>query len=791
MRTEIGFILKGYPRLSETFIAQEIFLLEQRGFRLRIYSMRAARDEKRHPVHAQIKAPVTYLPEDVFPSLIVPWRNLKVLLRSPGRYLGALGHACLASLRRWKVSPLKRLQQAAWLIEEEGLGRDGSPVGHLHSHFAHTPTELAFYLSRLTGITYSISAHAKDIYTSSPEEIRERVKASRFLMTCTHFNHDTIRGLVGGSDADKVHEVYHGVDLARFRGDGAPAGLPRARLITVARLVDKKGYDDVLEAMRLLRAKGVDVEYDIYGSGELEKAVRGWIKEKGLETAVRLHGSVDQDQVLAAYRDGGIFILGSRETADGDRDGIPNSMAEAMSMEMPVVATKVSGIPELVEDGVTGLLAAPRDPAGLAAAIERLLREPGLAAALGKAAREKVTKVFDRDRCIDKCVELLAPYGGPAAGGNVLFYCQHLLGIGHVTRSHSLVRELSKAFPVTYVQGGPPVALPLPEGAALVQLPPLLMREEDSSLYDPENRRSVQEIFAARASILRQLAGNRFTAVVIELYPFGRNKFSAEILELIREVKKHNPAVKVICSVRDILVEKPDAEHRSKKIVKILKENFDRVWVHADSNLVQLKDTFPLADQVGDLLFHTGFVADSRPLPPAPARKPKVLLSLGGGSVGAELYLAAARMVEKFPNHEFEFILGPYTENSLRETLREQLKAFADRVTFSPLRPDFEAALQESSLSISMGGYNTVMNLLRTRTPALVFPYDANQEQEMRAKILEKRGFLRILGEEDLRDPLRLEEKMRAALAAEFPGHVPDLAGASRSAGDLVRLIKG
>jgi predicted glycosyltransferase len=340
------------------------------------------------------------------------------------------------------------------------------------------------------------------------------------------------------------------------------------------------------------------------------------------------------------------------------------------------------------------------------------------------------------------------------------------------------------------VQGGPPVALPLPEGAALVQLPPLLMREEDSSLYDPLNQRTVPEIFSERAEMLRRLAANRFSAVVIELYPFGRNKFSAEILELIREVKKHNPSVKVVCSVRDILVEKPDADKRSKKIVKILRENFDRVWVHADPNLVQLKDTFPLSDQVEDLLFHTGFVGESRPLPPVSARKPKVLLSLGGGSVGSELYLAAAKLVGKFPGHEFEFILGPYTDKSLRESLQDQLEAFASRVTFSSLRPDFEAALQESSLSISMGGYNTVMNLLRTRTPALVFPYDANQEQEMRAKILEKRGFLRVLSENDLVNPDLLEAKMRASLTADFPSHVPDLSGASRSAEDLVRLIE-
>ncbi len=409
MPAKVGFVLKGYPRLSETFIAQEIHLLEQRGLELEIYSLRAPREKERHPVHGKIKAAIYYIPEDKFlrPNVLLP--NVLVFCLHPFGYGSALSHALLAAIRRKKWSPLKRLAQAGWLIWKRKLG--SGEICHLHSHFLHVPTEMTFYAARITGLTYSISAHAKDIYTSSREEIQERVAQSQFLMTCTHFNWQTIREIVGASQAKKVHEVYHGVDLRAFSGSPLSAPFPKPRLLTVARLVDKKGYDDVLRALAWLKKEGLELEYDVYGAGEERQNLEALVQELGLKK-VRFHGSVTQPVVLEAYRAGGVFVLGSRESENGDRDGIPNSMAEAMSMELPVVATKVSGIPELVEEERTGLLVPQRNPEALALAIQRLFVEPHLAARLGKAGREKVAAVFDADRCIDVCAKLLFPYGG-------------------------------------------------------------------------------------------------------------------------------------------------------------------------------------------------------------------------------------------------------------------------------------------------------------------------------------------------------------------------------------------
>jgi glycosyltransferase involved in cell wall biosynthesis len=414
MPAKVGFILKGYPRLSETFIAQEIHLLEQRGIELEIYSMRAARDKVRHPVHDKIRASVTYVPEAGFLKPSVWGPCLRTFTHFPLSFLGALGHALFISARRLTLGPLQRLVQAGWLIQKNKL-KLGSTVQHLHSHFVHAPTEMAFYLAKITGLTFSISAHAKDIYTSSEEEIRERVRASQFLMTCTKFNHQRIQEIVGPLHKDKVHEVYHGVDLRSFRREaGSLPVFPLPRLLTVARLVDKKGYDDVFRAIVILKSRGLVLRYDIYGEGEERNSLTRLAAELGLAEQVHFYGSVSQPVVLAAYREGGVFVLGSRETENGDRDGIPNSMAEAMSMELPVVATLVSGIPELVEHERTGLLVSPRDPAAMAGAIERLYREPGLGARLGAGAREKVGRVFDADICIDRCANLLLPFVGPA-----------------------------------------------------------------------------------------------------------------------------------------------------------------------------------------------------------------------------------------------------------------------------------------------------------------------------------------------------------------------------------------
>lgn len=410
MSRKIGFILKGYPRISETFIAQEIHLLEERGIPIEIYALRGARETLRHPVHQKIKAQVFYPPEVNAYFSFTAWLGFFYsCLNYTGGLLQALGH--VLQQRGWKKKrkTSSQLFRACWLIWKRDIGKNKT-VSHLHSHFLHSPTEMTFYLSKISGATYSISAHAKDIYTSQQDEIFERVSSSEFLMTCTHFNWQSIRSIVGKTQESKIHEVYHGVNLQSFRRTSVFPEIPAPVLITVARLVEKKGYPDVLQAVKILKEKGLTLQYEIYGDGEDREIIEKTIRDLGLTNQVRIHGTVSQPEVISAYERAGVFVLGSKETANGDRDGIPNSMAEAMAMEIPVVATQVSGIPELLEHDSTGLLVSPNAPEEIALAIERLYREPGLGNRLGKRARENVSEKFDSHRCIDRCEALLRPY---------------------------------------------------------------------------------------------------------------------------------------------------------------------------------------------------------------------------------------------------------------------------------------------------------------------------------------------------------------------------------------------
>lgn len=429
----IAFVLKGYPRVSETFIAQEIHLLERQGFDIEIISLRKAREPERQPIVDQIKAPVTYLPESILPALAEVTRaNFKALTLHPVSYLTTFLSALIRSIRTHRRSPFKRFLQAGWLIGHRRLASStATPTStasssprplHLHSHFIHAPTELTYYVSMISGLRYSISAHAKDIYTIPPADVRTRVNASALLMTCTRFNHDFLRA-IPRIHADKIHLVYHGIDLETFRPlrlsptasstpppaapDPIAASVDLTRFVSIGRLVAKKGYDDILRALRLLKDKGVSFTYDIYGAGRLKAELIGLRDRLGLERHVVFHDVATHPQIIARLREGGLFLCGSRLDEDGDRDGIPNTIAEAMSMELPVLATRVSGIPELIEDGVNGRLVPEKDPEAFAAAIEELLADPAGTLALGRAARIRVERVFNCHVWIETCAALL------------------------------------------------------------------------------------------------------------------------------------------------------------------------------------------------------------------------------------------------------------------------------------------------------------------------------------------------------------------------------------------------
>jgi glycosyltransferase involved in cell wall biosynthesis len=388
----VAFVLKGYPRLSESFIAQEIKGLEDEGLDIRIISLRHPTDPAVHPVHDEIRAPVAYLPEylrDEPGRVLRAWRAVR---RRPG--YRAARRLWLADLARDRTrNRVRRFGQALVLVHELPAG-----TARLHAHFLHTPASVARYAAQIAGLPWSASAHAKDIWTTPDWELREKLADIDWLVTCTAYGRAQLAALA--ADPSRVALVYHGLDLARFPPPPVPRPARDGRdrddpvvVLSVGRGVEKKGYDLVLRAL-------ADLPDDLcwrfvhIGGGELMSALEAQAAALGLGARIEWRGAQPQQAVLEAYRDADIFVLASRIAGDGDRDGLPNVLMEAQSQDLPCLATDVAGIPELVEDNVTGLLVPAEDAAALGGGLARLIREPVLRARLGAAAGRRMCDRF-------------------------------------------------------------------------------------------------------------------------------------------------------------------------------------------------------------------------------------------------------------------------------------------------------------------------------------------------------------------------------------------------------------
>jgi glycosyltransferase involved in cell wall biosynthesis len=409
MKPVIVVVLKGYPRLSETFIAQELLELERAGYDLRLVSLRHPTDRKRHPINDEIRAPVTYLPEYLHDE---PVRVLKAwwkARRLPG-YGKAVRHWLKDLSRDATRNRIRRFGQALVLAAECPAG-----ARWIYSHFIHTPSSVARYSSEMTGIAWSASAHAKDIWTSPDWELSEKLAAAAWTVTCTAGGARHLKDL--SPDAAKVALVYHGIDLARFpmprrdpsRRDGADAADP-VRILSVGRAVAKKGLDTLADALALL-PHDLSWQWTHVGGGELADDLKAQVERLGLAERVAIHGSRAQSEVLEAYAASDLFVLPCRIADDGDRDGLPNVLVEAQSQGLACISTPISGIPELIDDGRTGILVPANDPAALAAAMADAIRSPDRRARIGAAAMERVHAHFDHRGTIGQLIALFEANG--------------------------------------------------------------------------------------------------------------------------------------------------------------------------------------------------------------------------------------------------------------------------------------------------------------------------------------------------------------------------------------------
>lgn len=421
----IAYVLKGFPVLSETFISSEVYRLEKAGVPLRIFVVKPRDEREHHPVIDRIQAHPHYLPPTTRISAGSRLRWLasntpqfvpsirRTLRRRP---LGVLAAARLAltesiltrrSFWSWpKISYIRDLLVALALADR--VLRDPD-IRHLHAHFAHDTTTVTWLASMVTGLPFSFTAHAKDIYASrlNPRGLlRRKIWAAAFVVTCTEANRRHLEGIANGT---AVHRMYHGLndDFRRMLVPPRSPEHPRPdnlRLLAVGRLVRKKGFDVFVEACGLLDQRGVPFEAVIVGEDDdvgdnfnVGDDLRKRIARLGLVDRVHMLGQLGQAELFDQYWDAGLLCLPCRVLEDGDRDGIPNVLVEAMSCGVPVVATPVSGIPELIANGTNGLLVRPDDPNALASAIQLLHTDRDLANRLSRAGLATVRKKFDGD----------------------------------------------------------------------------------------------------------------------------------------------------------------------------------------------------------------------------------------------------------------------------------------------------------------------------------------------------------------------------------------------------------
>ncbi len=406
MSGKLIVVLKGYPRLSETFIAQELLGLQRAGIPLAIVSLRHPTDTSQHTVHDEITAPVLYLPEYLHEE---PVRVLKALLKCLGR--AGFWKACVGFVtdlaHDFTRNRFRRFGQALVLANEwpeSGIW--------LYAHFIHTPASVADYASQITSVGWSVSAHAKDIWTSAERELSAKLGRARWAVTCTGTGHHYLQSLA--VDPTRVHLSYHGIDLERFpsfqrsasQSDGSDPSAT-VNVLSVGRAVKKKGLDTLLQALAAL-PKTLHWHFTHIGGGtELEK-LQKLAETLGIAQQITWLGAVTQSVVLEHYQRSDLFALACRITEDGDRDGLPNVLVEAASQGLTCITTHISAIPEAFEHQRDALLVEPDNVEELRDAIELLMTDPSLRWQLGQNAAKNIRSRFDHHASISQLLDLFA-----------------------------------------------------------------------------------------------------------------------------------------------------------------------------------------------------------------------------------------------------------------------------------------------------------------------------------------------------------------------------------------------
>lgn len=406
----VGYVLKRFPRFSETFILNELLELQRQGLSVEVFSLMHPPQEPRHAMLEQLRVPVTYLPRG---SVLGKWKLSSGLTKSADASITETLSA--DSLPYPQLLPGKDVNTVAHLALQAttlALLAQARGINHFHAHFGSNSTTVALLAGRLARIPFSYTAHARDIYhtyidANTDDEVRRhKIAEAEFVATVSEYNRRYLNQLAFAGTGEHVRLLYNGIDLSRF----APGKNNQApnHFVAVGRLVEKKGFPFLIEACRLLRERHHDFHCTLVGDGPDEDSLAGMVSEYQLQEVVKLAGTQPQEQLVQILRSATAVVLPCIISKSGDRDGLPTVLLEAMAMGLATVSTNVAGVPEIIDDGKTGFLVPPEDPLALADVLEQLLTNPQMTIDMGREARIKAEQQFDLHRNVGQLAEWFA-----------------------------------------------------------------------------------------------------------------------------------------------------------------------------------------------------------------------------------------------------------------------------------------------------------------------------------------------------------------------------------------------
>jgi glycosyltransferase involved in cell wall biosynthesis len=394
---KIAYLMHRFPYLTETFVLQELCHIRHHAEEVNIFSLMSP---KHLMVHEQAREWLPSTHYSPFLSWSVLGANLHYLRLVPHRYLRALFRLIALTYREPAVMllSLALFPKSVYFAQEmERLG-----VEHIHAHFVWLGGLAAGVAAELLGISFTLHAHAFDIFQRNQGNVRREVESATQIITISSYHRAYIAKLCPALDAEQLRIVHLGVDTERFCPAEKREPHGPVRILSIGRLIEKKGHEVLIDACKELAERGVDFHCRIVGDGPLRDKLAKQIARLGLQEQVTLCGALTQDDVLKMHQSSDIFVLPAVVARSGDQDGMPFVLIEAMACGVPVVTTPIAGIPDLVEDGVTGLIVGQRDVTGLAEALQRLAAEGALRLRLGLAARQTVLQEFEIQRNVSK-----------------------------------------------------------------------------------------------------------------------------------------------------------------------------------------------------------------------------------------------------------------------------------------------------------------------------------------------------------------------------------------------------